>query len=316
VIWRSGTATGVGSMPGEDPVEAARLVVGELPIPHLPELPGRGAHADLAGRGAALLADLHVDLQPSGWRLVPRPSRDGRRARDLLQRDLDALEEVAHAAPPEVLKLQAPGPWTLASVLELHRGDRVLADYGAVADLTASLAEGLRQHLADVQRRLPSSRLVLQLDEPMLPAVLAARVPTSSGFGTLRVPAPQTVREHLQTVLAVAEETVIHCCAPDPPLELMALAGAVSIDASLRCSEDALGTLLEAGTGLLLGVLPGVDGPLPAVREVVEVVRRMRDRVGMTDVTLTPTCGLAGASPAYAAAALKRLVEAAAEVAQ
>jgi methionine synthase II (cobalamin-independent) len=316
VIWRSGTATGVGSMPGEDPVEAARLVVGELPIPHLPELPGRGAHADLAGRGAALLADLHVDVQPSGWRLVPRPSRDGRRARDLLQRDLDALEEVAHAAPPEVLKVQSTGPWTLASVLELHRGDRVLADHGAVVDLTASLAEGLRQHLADVQRRFPSSRLVLQLDEPMLPAVLSARVPTSSGFGTLRVPAPQTVRDHLLSVLAVSADTVIHCCAPGPPLALMALAGAVSFDASLPYDEDALGTLLEAGTGVLLGVLPGVDGPLPAVRAVVEVVGRLRDRVGMTDVTLTPTCGLAGASPAYAAAALKRLVEAAAEVAQ
>ena len=92
-LWRAGTATGVGSLPGEDPLEAARLVLGELPIPYLPELPGRGWHADLAGRGAALLADLHVDVQPTGWRITPRPSRDGRRAKDLLARDLDALED-------------------------------------------------------------------------------------------------------------------------------------------------------------------------------------------------------------------------------
>lgn len=315
MIWRSGTATGIGSLPGTDPLEAARLVLGELVLPHLPELPGRGAHADLAGRGAALLADLHVDLQPSGWRMVPRPSRDGRRARDLLARDLDALEEVAHGAPPAVLKVQATGPWTLATVLELHRGDRVLADHGAVADLAASLAEGLRLHVADLQRRLPGTTVVLQVDEPSLPAVLTAQVPTSSGFRTLRAPGSQRAREVLRTVLAAAEHTVVHCCAPDPPLALMAEAGAVSFDASLPYDEQVLGEAVERGVGLLLGVMPPTGSDLPAVRGIVETVGRLRDRVGVTDVTLTPTCGLAGATPAYATAALRRLVEAAEELA-
>lgn len=311
MIWRSGTATGIGSMPGEDPHEAARLVLGELPVPHLPELPGRGAHADLAGRGAALLHDLHVDLQPTGWRMVPRPSRDGRRAKDLLNRDLDALEELGEA--PEFLKLQATGPWTLASLLELHRGDKVLADHAAVADLAASLADGLRHHVADVQRRFPSSTIALQLDEPGLPAVLAGRVPTSSGFGTLRVPDVQRARDHLRTVLAATEHTVVHCCAPDPPLALMAEAGAVSIDAALPYDEDVLGEVLERGTQLLLGVVP-TDGALPSVKAVVETVRRLRDRVGVEHLTLTPACGLAGSSPEHAKAVLKRLAEAATEV--
>lgn len=314
MIWRSGTATGIGSLPGDDPVEAARLVLGELPVPHLPELPARGAHADLAGRGAALLEGLHVDVQPSGWRVVPRPSRDERRAKDLLARDLDAFEEVAHASPPAVLKLQATGPWTLAALVELHRGDRVLSDRGAVADLAASLAEGLRNHLADVQRRFPSTRLVLQLDEPSLPAVLAARIPTASGFATLRAPDAETARERLRTVLAVAPDTVVHCCAPHPPIELMAEASAVSLDGTLPYDEDALGVAAEAGTGVLLGVLPAVDSRLPAVREVLETVGRLRDRAGVTDLALTPTCGLAGASPAYAKQVMRRLVEAAREV--
>jgi len=314
-LWRSGTATGIGSLPGEDPLEAARLVLGELPVPHLPELPARGPHADLAGRGAALLHDLYVDLQPTGWRMVPRPSRDGRRARDLLARDLDALEEVGHASPPAYLKVQATGPWTLASVLELHRGDRVLADHGAVVDLAESLAEGVREHLADVARRFPGTTVVLQLDEPLLPSVLAARVPTSSGFGTLRAPDPQTVRDRLRTVLAVTEHTVVHCCAPNPPIALMAEAGALSFDASLPYDEDALGEAVERGTGVLLGVVPGTGSTPPPVKGIVEIVRRLRDRVGVTDVTLTPTCGLAGATPAYAKATLTRLVEAAREVA-
>jgi methionine synthase II (cobalamin-independent) len=314
LIWRSGTATGIGSLPGDDPLEAARLVVGELPIPFLPELPARGPHADLAGRGAALLHELHVDLQPTGWRMVPRPSRDGRRAKDLLARDIDALEEVCHAAPPPYLKVQATGPWTLASVLELHRGDRVLADHGAVADLAESLAEGLRVHVADVQRRFPGTTVALQLDEPGLTAVMHAKVPTSSGFGTLRAPDAQTVRDRLRTVLSAAEHTVVHCCAPDPPIALMAEAGAISIDASLAYDEDALGEAVERGVGLLLGVAPSFGTEPPPVRAVVETVRRLRDRVGVTDLTLTPACGLAGATPAYAAALLKRLAEAAGEL--
>ncbi|MCW2544031.1 MAG: Methionine synthase vitamin-B12 independent [Frankiales bacterium] len=310
-LWRSGTVTGIGSLPGKDPSEAARFLLDELPIPHLAELPDRGWHADIAGRGAALLADLYVDLQPSGWRIVPRASRDGQRARDLLARDVDALEKAAEHSAPDVLKVQATGPWTLASLLELHRGAKVLSDHGAMADLAQSLAEGLKNHVADVQRRLPGTTIVMQLDEPSLPAVLAARIPTASGFGTFRAPKPELARDRLRTVLAVTEHTVIHCCAPDPPLALMGEAAAVSFDASLPFNEWVLGELLEKGKGLLLGVVPAVDGSLPSVKKVLENVGRVRDRSGATDVTLTPACGMAGASEAYVRAALKRLLEAA-----
>ena len=69
-----GPASGVGSLPGTDPAEAVRLVVGELPdFAHLPELPARGPGADLIGRSAAFLVDLAFDLTPAGWRLVARP---------------------------------------------------------------------------------------------------------------------------------------------------------------------------------------------------------------------------------------------------
>ena len=89
-----GPATGIGSLPGADPAEAVRLVLGELPgMPHLPELPGRGAGADMVGRTAALLVDLAVDLTPAGWRLVPRGGIDQQRAEEFLARDLDALHD-------------------------------------------------------------------------------------------------------------------------------------------------------------------------------------------------------------------------------
>nr|MDT0666530.1 methionine synthase [Micromonospora sp. DSM 115978] len=79
--WPPATATGVGSLPGTDPVEAAKLVFGELDrMPFLPELPERGPGSDMLGRAAAFLVEMPVDLQPSGWRLVPRPGLDLRRS--------------------------------------------------------------------------------------------------------------------------------------------------------------------------------------------------------------------------------------------
>src|ERR687894_543381 len=49
-----------------------------------------------------------------------------------------------------------------------------------------------------------------------LPAVLAARVPTASGFATLRAPDAARALEVLRTALAAADTTVVHCCAPSP----------------------------------------------------------------------------------------------------
>jgi len=313
-------ASGIGSLPGTDPDEAARVVLGELTeLPFLPELPARGPHADLAGRGAALLAELPVDLQPSGWRLGNRPSRDGRRARDLLARDLDALEQAAQAGAPPALKVQATGPWTLAGLLTLPRGERVLSDVGAMTELTASLAEGLGRHLRDLATRLPGTELMLQLDEPSLPAVLNAQVPDASGAGRLRAPDATTAADRLRTVLSVSERTVVHCCAPSPPVALLrrAGAGAVSIDATglTGRDEDALGEAAEAGTGLLLGVVPATDTDLRDLAPHTEPVLALWRRLGLAPsllsevVVVTPTCGLAGASPGYAKAALGAGVE-------
>ena len=113
----AGGATGIGSWPGDDIVEALGAVRDILTDrPHLPELPHRGPGADLIGRGAALLVDLPVDLQPHGWRLVDAPGRDQRRAASWLRSDLDALAEAfdGYAGP---LKVQVAGPWTLAASL-------------------------------------------------------------------------------------------------------------------------------------------------------------------------------------------------------
>jgi hypothetical protein len=320
----TGVATGVGSLPGDDIDRAMALSFDELPdLPHLPELPDRGPGADMIGRTATHLVDLPVDLQPAGWRLVDRPGFELRRARDLMSTDLDALVPVAGPAYDGRLKLQLVGPWTLAANVELPRGGRVLGDAGAVHDLGESLAETVREHLAEVRRRVPGARLVLQLDEPSLPAVLAGHVRTASGFDVFRAPESTTIQTMLAAVIAAADDVpvVAHCCATDAPLRLFRDTGAaaVSIDVlSMKADRDALGELVEAGVALWLGVVPSIGpGVAPTPRAVAEPVRRVWHELGFApdllpdSVTVTPTCGLAGASPGWAHSAYRVLRQAA-----
>ncbi|WP_435854674.1 methionine synthase [Streptomyces triculaminicus] len=325
-MWGAGAATGVGSMPGTDAREAAKTVTGSLEtLPHLPELPARGPGADMIGRTAGMLVEVFAHVEPSGWRISDRPGRDTRRARSWLGEDLDALEEFTQGYEGP-LKVSAVGPWTLATALELRGGEAALSDAGACRDLTASLAEGLRSHLAELRRRIPGAHLVLQLDEPSLPAVLRGQVRSASGYRTYRAVDRAVVEGGLRELAAVAEQEaggrlVVHSCAPGVPFALLRRAGVtgVSFDFSLLTEreDDAIGETVEAGTTLFAGVVPGVDGPLSDPAGSVMGVRTLWRRLGLSPGTLaesvvvTPSCGLAGASPAYARTALAHCVRAA-----
>lgn len=318
------SATGIGSLPGEDIDAAVAQVFEALPdLPHLPELPARGQGADMVGRTASALEDLHVDLQPAGWRLVARPGMDEHRAAGLLERDIDALVPVATGYTGE-FKVQLVGPWTLAATVELPRGGKVLGDHGATRDVADSLAETAARHVADVARRLPGARLRLQLDEPALPAVLAGAVPTASGFGRVAATNPVVATDALRRVVdASGVPTVVHCCASGVPLGVLHDAGveAVSFDLAVATVDlDDLGERIERGLLLWLGIVPSTGpGVPPRVPDVVEPVRELWRRLGFpaerlpATVTVTPACGLAGASSGWAAAAL-RLVQQSARV--
>ncbi|MER7999787.1 methionine synthase [Streptomyces sp. NPDC095613] len=337
VPW--GSATGVGSMPGGDARESARTVTGTFErFPYLAELPARGPGADMIGRTAGLLVEVYAHVEPSGWRISDRPGRDTRRARSWLGEDLDALEEFTQGYEGP-LKVQVTGPWTLAAALELRNGEAALSDPGACRDLTASLVEGVGAHLAEVRRRVPGAVPVLQLDEPSLTAVLRGQVRSASGYRTHRAVDRQVVEGALREVLAVVGAgtdagvtgraagiarpgaTVVHSCAPDVPFALLRRAGAaaVSFDAGLLTERDdeAIGEAVEGGTKLFAGIVPGTDGPLSDPAGSVMGVRTMWRRLGLNpgtlaeSVVLTPVCGLAGASPAYARAAQAHCVRAA-----
>ncbi|WP_024799500.1 methionine synthase [Nocardia sp. BMG51109] len=324
-VLRGGIATGVGSWPGTDEREAAATVVGELgDLPHLVELPGRGAGSDLIGRASALLVDMRFDTTPRGYRLAAGRGTVARRAHDLLRTDLDAFEEAWETAglagSGRTVKVQAVGPLTLAAQVELPGGHRALTDPGAVRDLSESLAEGVARHAAEVGKRL-GANVVVQLDEPSLTAVLGGSIRGASALHTVRaVPEPEALAVLDTVVRALEVPVLVHTCAEPPALALLrgSAAAAVGFDlAVLRTRDlDDVGELLETGKRLALGLIPTVAPTGPGTwREFAEPAVRLLDRLGfprrlVTDrMLITPACGLAGAPLSWARRALDLATE-------
>lgn len=339
------TVSGIGSWPGVNVRQALEAISDHLAgvdeeglvgMPYLPELPTRGPGSDMVGRSAHLLVDLPIDLQPQGWRLVDRPGLDATRTGSLWREDLDELAEVFDGFDG-ALKLQVVGPWTLASETWLPLGDRVLSDAGAIRDVSASLAAGVAEHVQNVRRLLPSATVVLQLDEPSLLRVLHGQVPTASGYRRLPAPDPEDASAVIGSVLRSAHDagavsSVLHCCATRPPLRVMreATAGVfgsgesgpqgLSVDTTGLDARawEGLATAVESGIALWAGAIPTTpvlpQGQPSAYREHHDaLVSRWRD-VGLpiarlADLTVTPTCGLAGLSPDAAAAATRDTID-------
>lgn len=315
-------ATGVGSMPGTDDdayFEAVRTVLGVLEAPvgvgFVPELPHRGVAASMTGRSLAVVADLAADLQPDGWRLTGTGATSGvdhRRARSLLAQDLDTFEEISQGWTG-TLKTQVAGPWTLAATVEKPRGDKVLSDHGARRELAQALAEGIGAHVADLRRRVPGAdRLVVQLDEPALGAVLNAQVPTASGYGRHRgIDRPElatTLTGVIDAVAAAGAEAWVHSCAPGTPWDLVTAPGLLlDLDVTTAAELDVVAEALESGRTVGLGVLPSVDPERdPGDKGPAERLLRVLDMLGLDpelhreQVVVTPSCGSAGATAGWA----------------
>ena len=302
-------------MPGTDFAESFRIVLGEVGgLPYVPELPVRGVHAGMIGRGLAVLEGIEADLQPDGWRLGAGEGADLRRARSLLAQDLDTAEELAagHIGP---LKVQVTGPLTLAAMVERPRGDKMLADHGARREIAESLAEGLRTHVGDLRRRFGKADLIVQIDEPAIVAVMTGGIPTASGFGRHRSVQPPEADALLQMVTAAitgaGARPVIHSCAADIPVALLAGAGfaAISFDLGLTTSADVWAETFEQGVDLWLGVVPSTDASASEI-DLAARIEMFFSRLGFDGeayadrLVVTPTCGLAGASPTWARRAL------------
>jgi hypothetical protein len=322
--WPAAAATGVGSMPGTDPVAAARLVRDRLArdgaVPHLVELPARGPGADLLGRAMGLLAQVWpvwaVQTTPTGWRLSDAPGHETRRAGALLDQDLDVLEEQYDGwAGPLVLPIA--GPWTLVAGIELAGGQRLISDAAAVRDLLECWGEAAARLAGQVRRRLPAAAVVVQADEPSLPAVLAGALPTASGLAHHRAVEPTVVRDGVAATVARLDadrlELLVHCCAAGVPVALLRDGGAAGVGVDLARLDaaglDAVGECVESGVRIGLGVVASTGAPSAVGTSVVRV-EALAARLGFgvdalaAAVTISPTCGLAGASAEAAGRAL------------
>jgi hypothetical protein len=184
-------------------------------------------------------------------------------------------------------------------------------------------------HLAEVRKRVPGATVLLQLDEPSLPAVLAGAIPTASGLSRITEIDDDTAAGRLRAVLTAGGGFgVVHCCAPAVPFGVISAAGAgaVGFDLGLlrRAEEDSVAEAVESGLALLAGVVAADETLRPAgskrPAEPADDARRIRtlwQRIGQppgsasATVVITPSCGLAGATPDGARRILARCRDAA-----
>ena len=315
----TGIGTGVGSMPGTDPRESAAVVTGELDLGFLPELPARGLGADMIGRMAALLVDLPLDTTPHGYRLSARTSSLSRRARDYLSADLDAVEELWDTAgfigAGRSFKVAVCGPFTLAASVELANGHKAIRDRGAWSDIVASTAEGLGTHVADVTRRLGAD-VVVQIDEPMIGSVIDGTVRPLTRFDTIpAVPVAEVADALRELFEVVARPAILHNCGTvrwDLAQRLPGVALGVDVtELSGAADLDGIGALVDRGDVLVAGAVRADRADRSVRAETVATsLAALTDRIGLNrkvlseNVIVTPTCGLAGATPSWATTAL------------
>jgi methionine synthase II (cobalamin-independent) len=162
-------------------------------------------------------------------------------------------------------------------------------------------------------------RLVVQVDEPALAAVLGGKVPTASGWGRHRTVHPPEASDTLGWVLtAIAgagAEPWVHTCAAGTPLDLLRTAGArglsVDLAATSAADHDVLAEALEAGETVVLGVVPTLETATePTEKHLTESVLRWLDMIGLDPATagrnlaISPACGLAASSDGFTRHAL------------
>ncbi len=304
-------ATGIGSLPHEDPRVAADVVLRHHPrLPAAPQLPSRTPLEGLVAQWARALpevsvrADGAVTIDARGSYEPPVPVFDADAHGGLLT-FLDVVSEVDQDAPsPSRVKVQIAGPLTLG--LALHRaGMPVERAFRRGAEAARSWAVAVEDLVAS---HLPGTALLLFFDEPALvvwrrhEAPLDREVAIDALSGALAAPACMTG---------------VHVCGPGDrrlALEAGPQVIGVEVDPDLVDDADVISRHLDADGWVAWGAVP-TDRPLgesvePLWRGLVSVwcdlTRRGCDPVRLrTQSVVTPACGLAGHGRTQAEQALR-----------
>jgi methionine synthase II (cobalamin-independent) len=308
-----GIATGIGSLPHSDPVEAAEVVLRLLPdLPAAPQLPDRDPREGMVAQWLRALPE--VAVAPDGTCTLQGRSDEAPDCRfdEIAHAGLLAFLDVAAAQerPPTRVKVQVTGPLTLGTALE-SIGMPTVRAFRRAAALCRAWAAAVE---ALVATRLPGVGLVMFLDEPAL-------VTWRRGDATLDRDAAIDV---LSGALAAVECTTgVHVCG-DGDVGLAIEAGpqvlGVEVHDDLTDSAVSLSRFLDGEGWIAWGAVP-THRPVgesadPHWRHLAavwcELSRRGCDPVVLRSRGLiTPACGLAG----YGASQAERVLGIAHELA-
>lgn len=253
------TCYNLGDLPGISLAEAGDVIASETPLRTIPRLPARGLGSDAVGATLALMPELPIEKGPRSWRLTTRPQILTRRVWDRTERDLDQLEELWGEV--EEVQFAVMGPWSLATRIELSGGHRVLADFGALRDLTEVFIGGMGRHALELHRRF-GARVSILIEEPDLNSLAAGTVKGTSDFDVIPTIFPKALGERLHAVVAGLRAAGIES------VRLNQLGRHPRVDVARICAADGVlvsrsaiaGTAMldEVGQALSQGITLGV----------------------------------------------------------
>src|SRR5689334_3470039 len=162
-----GVATGIGSLPHDDPAAAAELVLRCLPeLPAVPQLPGRDPREGMLAQWLVALPE--VDIARDGGIVVNGASDEAPNCTFTTDAHAGLLAFLDVAAQrervPVRVKSQITGPLTLGAALHAA-GVPAPRAFRRAAEATRAWSVALEELTAS---KLPGTSLVLFLDEPAL----------------------------------------------------------------------------------------------------------------------------------------------------
>jgi methionine synthase II (cobalamin-independent) len=165
--------------------------------------------------------------------------------------------------------------------------------------------------------------VVVQFDEPSLPAALEGRLAGVTSLTPVH-PVDESVAISLldDCVSVVGAQVAVHSCAAGLPWKALQRSSihAVSVDmATLTAADlDGVGEFVDSGRTVLLGVVAtSAPSARPSAEEIAKAAVAVTDRLGFARsvlrerIGITPTCGLAAATPQWARTAVELVQKAA-----
>jgi hypothetical protein len=332
-------ATGIGSVPYQDPQVAVALILKHFPeIPFWPQLVRLGFREEMVAQGAGGLPGLLVDLEARQVILDPEASREmalaqfyetlwagGLEPYALVPEEAQGFfallaQATASGNGPLALKGQVAGPVTFAGMVKAGDGKPILFD----RELTQAVSQGLARKAAwqAEQFRQAGREAVMFFDEPIL-----------TGFGSAFLPVS---REEVTTMLTDTIEAVkepgpvtvgVHCCGNtdwglllETPIDILSFDSYGYFD-HLLLYDKALAAFIQRGGYMAWGLVPTLDAEQLAQETLDSLWQRFTSQVerlaglglGVPEVLnhslLTPACGLGYLSPEEATRALTLLSE-------